>query len=154
MRFFISISFVSMLVLALSACGDATEEKAEDNDSDSNGPIQLEPDQCQNEEDLDWLHSELEPGETGRDFARDKAGDCGLGCISHSQPDDCAIRCMKDQGVELTDGCAGCYGHIVLCTINDCLQQCIDDPQSDICYDCQEDKGCNDEFYACTGDLD
>ncbi len=145
----------SALVLTPIACGDSAPVEENDNDDPSpNNGEPLEPDQCQNEEDLTWLHSEISPGETGRDFAREKAGDCGLACVSASAPDECAIECMKNQGVELTDGCAGCYGFIVLCTINNCLQQCIDDPHSDICDDCQTDKGCNDEFYTCTGDLD
>ena len=146
---------VSMLALAPIACGEPADngENGEE-ETPPNGTEPLEPDQCQNDEDLAWLHSSVSNGETGRDFAREKAGDCGLACVSASAPDECALRCMNNQGVELTDGCAGCYGFIVLCTINNCLQQCIDDPHSDVCDACQTEKGCNDEFYTCTGNLD
>ncbi len=112
-------------------------------------------DQCQNETDLNWLHSDVGEGQTGRELAREAAGDCGLACLNHPTPDTCAIQCMvTSKGVQLSDGCAGCYGRIVLCTIGECLLKCIDDPQAQQCKDCQDDKGCNDDFYACTGNLD
>ncbi len=111
-------------------------------------------DQCQNSEDLGWLKGEVSPGQTGRDLAREKAGDCGLGCLSDKAPDQCAIDCMLKEGVKLSTGCAGCYGGIVLCTINNCLPKCIDDPQAQGCKDCQAAEGCDDKFYACTGPLD
>lgn len=111
-------------------------------------------DLCQSTEDLGWLKSKLASGQTGRELAREKAGDCGLGCLNDAAPDKCAIDCMKKEGVQLTDGCAGCYGGIVLCTIENCLPKCIDDPQAQICKDCQVEKGCDGTFYTCTGPLD
>lgn len=116
-------------------------------------------DQCQNATDLAWLKSEVqgEAGKmTGRELAREAAGDCGLGCLAYKdKAGECAIQCMKeDKGVQLSDACADCYGGIVLCTIKSCLPKCIDDPQAQICKDCQDEKGCNDVFYGCTGNLD
>jgi hypothetical protein len=112
-------------------------------------------DQCQNPTDLAWLKSTLPSGETGREMARAKAGDCGLGCLAaKGKEDQCAIKCMIGEGVQLSSGCAGCYGGIVLCTIQKCLPKCIKDPQATMCKDCQKAEGCDDAFYACTGPLD
>jgi hypothetical protein len=130
----------------------ATGETAGDTAGEvATGPM----DMCQGTEDLAWLKATLPSGQTGRELAREAAGDCGLGCLNNPAPDKCAIKCMKESvGVQLSDGCAGCYGGIVLCTINKCLPKCIDDAQAQICKDCQETKGCNAPFYACTGPLD
>lgn len=112
-------------------------------------------DECQNQTDLAWLKGTAEgTSQTGREFAREKAGDCGLGCLNSSTPDQCAIDCMIKEGVKLSNDCAGCYGGIVLCTINNCLPKCLDDPQAQICKDCQAEMGCEDAFFACTGPLD
>jgi hypothetical protein len=112
-------------------------------------------DQCQNEADLAWLTAMATPEQTGRQLARAEASNCGLACLNDACPDLCAIRCMTEvKGVQLSSGCAGCYGEIVLCTIGKCLPKCINDAQSEGCKACQEEKGCNEPFYACTGPLD
>lgn len=132
-----------------------TDDAAAGSDAAVSTPV----DQCQNSTDLAWLKSTVttETGNmTGRELAREAAGDCGLGCLAYKdKAGECAIQCMKeDKGVQLSDACADCYGGIVLCTINKCLPKCIDDPQAQICKDCQDQKGCNDVFYGCTGNLD
>jgi hypothetical protein len=110
---------------------------------------------CQAADDLAWLRSQATPAQTGRELARAEASNCGLACLNDACPDDCAVRCMTQvKGVQLSSGCAGCYGGIVLCTIGKCLPQCINEPQSTGCKECQETQGCNDEFYGCTGPLD
>ncbi len=148
------------VVLGLGACGTTEPGPAATTDTTSSDAAAADAapaakDQCQNTADLAWLKSDAGGGQTGRDLAREAAGDCGLGCLNHPAPDQCAIKCMlQDKGVKLSDGCAGCYGGIVICTIENCLPKCIDDAQAQICKDCQDSKGCNVVFYACTGTLD
>jgi hypothetical protein len=148
--------------VALLACDSSTDEEpagkagssGSAGQSGAGGGASDAKDQCQNTEDLAWLKGTVSAGKTGRDLAREKAGDCGLGCLSDKAPDKCAIDCMLKEGVKLSNGCAGCYGGIVLCTINNCLPKCINDPQAQGCKDCQAEQGCDDTFYACTGPLD
>ncbi len=144
---------------ALTACGSESGGDAADTGAADAGATadaaESPKDQCQNTADMTWLKADQGGGQSGRDLAREAAGDCGLGCLNHPAPDQCAIKCMLgDKGVKLSDGCAGCYGGIVLCTIEKCIAKCIDDAQATVCKDCQEDKGCNTPFYACTGNLD
>lgn len=150
-----SALLASLLALA-PACGAPVDNNPDGGNGDGGqtdgGPPPV--DQCQGDTDLSWLGSKVNDEQTGRELAREAAGDCGLGCLSEPKPDKCAIKCMTDiRGVQLTDGCAGCYGGIVLCTINKCINVCMGDPQAQICKDCQEEKGCNETFYACTGPL-
>jgi hypothetical protein len=149
------------LWVASTGCGsdsspvNTTDSSSTADSGADSGAAVVVKDQCQNTTDLAWLKSEVKAGVTGRELAREAAGDCGLGCLNHPAPDQCAIKCMtQDKGVQLSSGCAGCYGGIVICTIEKCLAKCIDDAQAQICKDCQESKGCNTTFYACTGNLD
>lgn len=149
------------IALLLGSCGGETGSSGSTNTGadvaadTSKDTAQAPKDQCQNTADITWLKADQGKGQTGRDLAREAAGDCGLGCLNHPAPDQCAIKCMLgDKGVKLSDGCAGCYGGIVLCTIGKCIAKCIDDAQAKVCKDCQEEKGCNTPFYACTGNLD
>lgn len=143
-----------LLALAALACGAPGETNPDAGQKvvDAGPPPE---DQCQGDGDLGWLQGIIEPDVTGRDLAREAAGDCGLGCLNDDAPGECAIDCMiEKRSVVLSNGCAGCYGDIVLCTINKCLPQCIDDPQAEVCKGCQEAKGCQATFDTCTGPLD
>ena len=154
---------VCSLVIVVAGCDSSSSEgsgsggaggSAAGGSAGSAGSSDGGKDLCQGDTDLTWLKAKLPSGQTGRELAREKAGDCGLGCLNDAAPDQCAIDCMKKEGVLLSDGCAGCYGGIVLCTINNCLPKCIDDPQAQGCKDCQAEKGCDATFYTCTGPLD
>jgi len=171
-----SLTCMSLLAIGLVACGGTTDPAPTQDTSgaattDTNATADttdamdaatdatadtalVVKDQCQNTQDLDWLKSDVGEGKTGRELARKAAGDCGLACLNHPSPDKCAIKCMvESKGVKLTNNCAGCYGGIVLCTIQNCFVKCIDDPHADICKTCQETKGCQAKFDACTGPL-
>lgn len=145
----------SLVALAVAACGTPASD-----DSPDAGQQQVDAgpppeDQCQNDDDLGWLTSNVDAGMTGRELAREAAGDCGLACLSDKAPDACAVRCMTNaKGVQLSSDCARCYGDIVLCTIDKCLARCIDDPQADDCKACQDEKGCQGTFDTCTGPLE
>ncbi|HAN31785.1 MAG TPA: hypothetical protein DCQ06_09335 [Myxococcales bacterium] len=147
---------LGLLIALMTTCGGETDGASSTSDVTSAADTQpAAKDQCQGADDMAWLKSDQASGQSGRDLAREAAGDCGLGCLNHPAPDQCAIKCMlQDKGVVLSNGCAGCYGGIVLCSIANCLPKCIDDAQAQVCKDCQEDKGCNDIFYDCTGPLD
>ena len=149
-----SLLFWPLLALCVAACGTTPDQSGADAGSetpDAGGPPP--EDQCLGEADFAWL-TEVQDELTGREIAREAAGDCGLGCLSDPAPDQCAIRCMKNiKGVQLSDGCSGCYGGIVLCTIENCLSRCIDDPQAEDCKACQDEKGCQAAFDTCTGPL-
>ncbi len=111
-------------------------------------------DRCQDEADLAWLASAASPTQSGRELARAEASNCGLSCLNDPCPATCAVNCMTQQrGIDLSAGCADCYGTIVLCTIENCLPQCINDSQAPGCKQCQDAIGCNERFYACTGPL-
>jgi len=51
----------------------------------------------------------------------------------------------------LTDACAGCYAESVACTIENCIGECVSDPESDACIQCREDEGCTPGFFDCSG---
>lgn len=145
--------FLAFLAIGMLACG-APDERNRTRDDDKNGDEKEELlDQCLNEEDDGWLTSIIEgEGMTGREYARAAATDCGLSCQSHPTKDECAIECMTEVfKVPLTEGCTSCYGGIVLCTIDNCLPQCIGDSQSPPCKACQASRGCDDAFYSCSG---
>jgi hypothetical protein len=80
------------------------------------------------------------------------AGTCGVGCAV--QPvamfKSCATTCIRSM-VSLTTGCAGCYADTVACTQQLCLNQCLANPSSPLCLQCQIEKGCRGAFLACTG---
>jgi hypothetical protein len=110
---------------------------------------------CQSLSDKTYLNTKQDGDKTGRDLASNAASKCGLGCLNSQDPKACAVTCMKDdEGVELSDPCAGCYGDIVLCTIKNCASKCIADSAAKVCTDCQAEKGCTSAFYACTGDIE
>ena len=82
----------------------------------------------------------------------DAAQGCGLGCLGDPDPGACAGACLATE-TGLSNGCAGCYAGVVVCSITNCLAPCAADPNSRACGDCQA-ANCNDDFNACTGTID
>ena len=72
---------------------------------------------------------------------------CGLNCLGQTQ--DCAINCVVDD-TGLSEACAQCYSEIITCSVVNCLNECVSDPASEVCADCQA-VFCTEDFYACTG---
>lgn len=150
---------------ALLACGteQSSEPKADAGTPDAGTKVQCDDaptdggtvaDRCQGQADLDWLALKVDGTKTGREVARSEASNCGLSCLNDPCPGTCAVKCMTEQrGIKLSAGCASCYGGIVLCTIENCLPQCINDSQAPGCKSCQDSFDCNTRFYACTGKL-
>jgi cysteine-rich repeat protein len=85
----------------------------------------------------------------GAAMVTDAAQSCGLGCLGDADPGACAGACVATE-TGLSNGCAGCYAGVVVCSITNCLAPCAADPDSRACGDCQA-ANCIDEFNACTG---
>jgi len=85
-----------------------------------------------------------------RDAITAKARECGLGCLNAVDKVACAVPCIT-AAHNISDGCAGCYAGIIVCTVDRCLTDCIADAASEACIKCQEDQGCTPEFYTCSG---
>lgn len=138
-----------LLALGVFACGPVDDRKKTDKEEEEKEQL---VDQCLGDEDYEWLTSPADDTQTGRELARAAARDCGLGCLGEDEADVCAIECMIDlKGVKISETCSNCYREIVLCTLNKCMGDCIGDPQSDECKDCQVVKGCQASFDTCSG---
>lgn len=95
---------------------------------------------CQNETDCPAVAN----GE-----ARAAAETCGTGeCLGMDS--QCSIDCIR-AAVTMTPECADCYGAIVACTAKNCLLECVNEPESDTCRECQVAKGCREAFNTCSG---
>jgi|GEM_PF-1275431 len=81
-------------------------------------------------------------------WAQGASTDCGLQCIGDADAQGCTTACTA-AATGLSTACAGCYGALILCTVNNCISQCIADPTSAPCLDCQE-QNCLPEFNSCT----
>jgi hypothetical protein len=82
--------------------------------------------------------------------ARQSATTCGIGCLGDADPEACANTCVVDE-TGLSTECSACYIDIVVCTRDNCIQECLADPESAACFDCQVSAGCRAEFDECSG---
>lgn len=96
---------------------------------------------CQNETDCTFVVDGT---------ARTTAQDCGKTTCLGSDDEECARKCILAK-LDMTSDCAGCYADFVQCTIDNCIAACIQDPDSDGCHTCQEEKGCRPTFDTCSG---
>lgn len=146
-----------LVALLAFGCGAPEPRPGDKNDKDKDKCETVERgepavDACEEGADFDYLTSQLEDGLTGREQARLHATDCGLASLSLCEPDVAAVTCMLEKrGVPLSKTCASCYGDIVLCTIDKCIQRCISDPAAEDCKACQVEKGCQAAFDVCSG---
>lgn len=118
-------------------------------------------DLCLGAEDTAYLESAvtLQDGTdaTGRDAATEAAGACGLASLVDPDPAAASVACMTADpyNIALTDACAGCYGAIVLCAVQNCATVCLD-ASSQACIDCRDGDNpaminCTADFEACSG---
>jgi hypothetical protein len=64
----------------------------------------------------------------------------------------CSNACVKAQIMPApSDDCLTCYARALGCTIEKCLTQCLTNPASEPCIDCQTEAKCLEAFYGCTG---
>jgi hypothetical protein len=97
---------------------------------------------CQNPTDCPFV-------ETGE--ARMTAGACGRMCLLSGNMDPaCAVDCIIGE-IEMTADCADCYAAATQCGTANCADECIDDPEAEICVTCLIDSGCRADFNECSG---
>jgi len=88
------------------------------------------------------------------DLLGTEADDCAMACVgSEATPYiDCATPCMEET-TGLSAGCSICYLGKSKCSAVHCSENCPDGSSSGApaCIACQEENGCNDAFYACSG---
>jgi hypothetical protein len=96
---------------------------------------------CQNDTDCSFVKDGT---------ARTTAQTCGKGSCLGSEDENCARDCILAE-LDMTSDCASCYAEFVNCTIANCVGACIQDPDSDGCHTCQEEKGCRPTFDTCSG---
>lgn len=94
---------------------------------------------CQNETDCPFVVDGT---------ARNAAGVCGQGCLGKEE--SCAVDCITEE-LDISADCATCYAQIVACSVQNCLSDCLADPQAQKCADCQVEKGCRAAFNECSG---
>ncbi len=121
---------------------DVTPDTAADTGTDTGTPGPV--DQCLGDEDLAILwNPDID--------ATGEAQDCGLSCLGDEDPGSCAGTCVVE-ATGLSEGCAGCYAGVVVCSIQNCLAPCAADPTSEACTSCQAEN-CIDDYTACTGEI-
>jgi len=75
---------------------------------------------------------------------------CGLGCVGEPDVSGCTADCVSTE-TGLSDDCSECYGDMVECSVTECFTECISDPTSVACTNCQDSSGCTAAFDLCTG---
>lgn len=105
---------------------------------------------CTSAGDMTIIEStDADPAEEGDQTVTGVAQGCGLGCLGEDDPSACAVTCIVDK-TGVSQPCAGCYGLVVACSIENCLASCALDPASEACATCQGEF-CLPAFYECTG---
>lgn len=79
----------------------------------------------------------------------DIARACGQSCVGAG--DRCLPTCVKNMMASVSDDCLGCYAQVVSCTKDKCFGECVNDPKSAACAQCQVATGCLGTFFACSG---
>ena len=95
---------------------------------------------CTNEADMAVLQGDPTVGDTIKE--------CAMGCLGNEDP-LCATTCIVD-ATGLSAGCSECYNGTFMCSVDNCLAQCVADPNSDACVACQAEH-CAEDFLACAG---
>jgi hypothetical protein len=163
-RIFAALAMVTVASLGVAGCGGDDNDSANTGGSPSTGGepssnggepassnggepgtgnVTCDPTQkgvCQNDMDCPFVVDGT---------ARMTAGTCGQGCVGNSD-ENCSRDCILEK-LDMSQGCAKCYADTVNCTIENCLGQCIADPEADECKQCQVDKGCRAAFDECSG---
>ncbi len=82
--------------------------------------------------------------------ARRESGICGIQCLEDEDPGTCAVACIVD-AADISAACAACYAGAVACGSENCLNECIENPEAESCIECQVEAGCRSEFSECSG---
>jgi hypothetical protein len=73
---------------------------------------------------------------------------CATDCALKTDVNTCTSQCVVT-ATGLSSACAGCYGAVTACMIDNCLNVCIN-RNSPLCLSCQ-DRYCTSAFNTCTG---
>lgn len=122
-----------------------TDTTAAAEDGGSSGDGSSGSGKCTNSADHALLDTKAK-----RDGVATKAKNCGISCLGATDKKKCATDCIV-KGTKLSRGCSACYGDNVLCSANNCLNECAADPNSSLCTKCRDDKGCTKAWETCTG---
>ena len=95
---------------------------------------------CANEADMGVLQGDPEVG--------GKIQTCAMGCLGSEDP-LCATDCIVEK-TGLSAECSECYNGTFMCSVDNCLAQCVADPASEGCTTCQAEF-CAESFTACSG---
>ena len=98
---------------------------------------------CANASDLAVL-------DAGKETIDEAAKDCTLNCLGDPDLAGCAVPCVAEQ-TGLSHDCAACFVGVLDCMIDQCLPECVADPEGPECLQCTEDEGCLSDFDACSG---
>ena len=100
---------------------------------------------CDNAADLDELAASA-------NALDDVLAGCGASCVLDADQAGCSTRCVQESAeLEVSDGCAGCFGSVVACTLQRCFLPCaLTNPPGQACTDCQT-TNCFPAFEACAG---
>jgi hypothetical protein len=93
---------------------------------------------CLGEADLDALES--------HDMEAEMLA-CAEECVEADDPAECGGECIED--IALTEGCAGCFGDLIGCGIEECDTECAD-LESRECWTCAFET-CGERFESCSG---
>lgn len=74
---------------------------------------------------------------------------CGFDCFGADDVQACLVECIIDDS-GFSQGCATCFALTIMCTLDNCLTECMADPTSDDCAACQEEN-CMPDFMECSG---
>ena len=117
--------------------GDETKE-------DLQPEVVLPPDgACTNPSDLAVI--DPQPAQV-----RASAIDCGIGCLGEAEVPPCTTYCLT-VNPGLSAACANCYAAAVQCMFDNCLAECLADPDGGACSQCQQSAGCVEAFLSCSG---
>jgi hypothetical protein len=160
----ISIS-LCVVCLACAACGDDDDDTLTVVGVDASAPIDSGADAAQGDDagsDGGFSSVSCSPSGSGAcqnaedcpvvesGDAREAASSCGIGCLGDSNEASCAQSCVVNE-TGLSTACAKCYVAIVTCSRTSCLTDCLSDPDSTACFDCQVAAGCRESFDECSG---
>ncbi len=99
---------------------------------------------CNNDDDIAELGSNIGTIE-------EASADCGFQCAADGDVRTCAGMCIENtEGVNLSSGCADCFGAVVECIVDSCLVECIAGQDSPSCVECRE-MNCDPIFEMCAG---
>lgn len=120
------------------------------NDETSAAPLEEGPGACENPSDMAAREAAYCPG--NRSVTK-IASRCGIQCLLQEDAGGCTTDCIVlETAGALSSPCASCVSDTVVCARDHCLNECISDPESDLCLGCR--CGANKDSYNCLADYE